>query len=51
MRRRIVRMDKRVRLTYDQPRRDNDGRTLAFVDLDHGSVVNAEIIRQGYGFA
>ena len=51
MRRSIVMMDKRARLTYDQPRRHKDGRTLAYVYLDDGTFVNAEIIRPGYGFA
>ena len=42
---------KRVRLEYDQQRQDKYGRTLAYVYLDDGTFVNAEIIRQGYGFA
>ena len=42
---------KRVRLEYDQQRRDKYGRTLAYVYLDDGTFVNAEIIKQGYGFA
>jgi endonuclease YncB( thermonuclease family) len=42
---------KRVRLEYDQQRADKYGRTLAFVYLDDGTFVNAEIIKQGYGFA
>jgi micrococcal nuclease len=42
---------KRVRLEYDQQRVDKYGRTLAYVYLDDGTFVNAEIIRQGYGFA
>jgi micrococcal nuclease len=42
---------KRVRLEFDQERRDKYGRTLAYVFLGDGTFVNAEIIRQGYGFA
>jgi hypothetical protein len=42
---------KRVRLEYDQQRQDKYGRTLAYVYLENGTFVNAEIIRQGYGFA
>ena len=42
---------KRVRLEYDQPRIDRYGRTLAYVWLPGGPMANAEIIRQGYGFA
>ena len=42
---------KRVRLEYDQERRDKYGRTLAYVYLEDGTFLNAEIIRQGYGFA
>lgn len=42
---------KSVRLEYDQQRQDKYGRTLAYVFLEDGTFVNAEIIRQGYGFA
>jgi micrococcal nuclease len=42
---------KRVRLEYDQQRQDKYGRTLAYVYLESGIFVNAEIIRQGYRFA
>jgi Staphylococcal nuclease homologue len=38
---------KRVRLEYDQQRHDKYGRTLAYVYLENGTFVNAEIIRQG----
>lgn len=41
----------RVRLEYDQARRDRYGRTLAYVYLEDGTFLNAEIIRQGYGHA
>ena len=40
-----------VRLEYDLERRDRHERTLAYVFLEDGTFVNAEIVRQGYGFA
>lgn len=42
---------ERVRLEYDQERTDRYGRTLAYVFLEDGTFLNAEIIKQGYGFA
>ena len=40
-----------VRLEYDWQRKDKYGRTLAYVYREEdGLLVNAEIIRQGYGF-
>ncbi len=42
---------KPVRLEYDEDTRDTYGRTLAYVYLSDGTLLNAEIIRQGYGFA
>lgn len=42
---------QRVRLEYDQQRKDAYNRTLAYLFLPDGTLVNAEIIRQGYGFA
>ena len=43
---------KRVRLEFDQDRMDRYGRTLAYVYLQPDNLLlNAEIIRQGYGFA
>jgi len=42
---------QRVRLKFDQQRRDRYGRTLAYVYLPDGQLVNEEIIRQGYGHA
>lgn len=42
---------KRARLAYDQERTDRYGRTLAYVYLEDGTFLNAEIIRQGYGHA
>ena len=41
----------KVRLEYDQNRIDKYGRTLAYVFLEDGIFLNAEIIKQGYGFA
>ena len=41
-----------VRLEYDWQRQDKYGRTLAYVYLEPENVLlNAEILRQGYGFA
>jgi micrococcal nuclease len=42
---------RKVRLEYDQTRKDAYNRTLAYLFLPDGTLVNAEIIRQGYGFA
>jgi len=47
---------KRIRLEYDQANahidhKDRYGRTLAYVFLADGALLNAEIIRQGYGHA
>lgn len=42
---------KRVFLEYDQERRDRYGRLLVYLFLEDGRLVNAEIIKQGYGFA
>ena len=42
---------KNVRLEYDWQRKDRYGRTLAYVYLLDGIFVNAEIIKQGFGFA
>ena len=42
---------KRVRLEFDQDTKDRYGRTLAYVYLEDGTFLNAEIIKQGYGFA
>jgi micrococcal nuclease len=42
---------KKVRLEFDQERIDKYGRTLAYVYLDDGTFVNAQIILQGYGHA
>jgi micrococcal nuclease len=42
---------KKVRLEYDWQDRDKYGRLLAYVYLADGTFLNAEIIKQGYGFA
>jgi len=42
---------KKVKLEYDWQRKDRYGRTLAYVYLEDGTHLNAEIIKQGYGFA
>jgi micrococcal nuclease len=47
---------KRVRLKFDdvnatRGHRDRYGRTLAYVYLEDGTLLNAEIIRKGYGHA
>lgn len=43
--------DKMVRLEYESERLDRYGRTLAYVFLPDGRLLNAEIIRAGYGYA
>jgi len=42
---------KAVVLEYDWKRRDRYGRLLAYVYLPDGIFLNAEIIKEGYGFA
>jgi micrococcal nuclease len=42
---------KEVKLEYDWQRRDKYNRLLAYVYLLDGTFLNAEIIKQGYGFA
>jgi len=42
---------KTVRLEFDQTKRDKYDRLLAYIYLEDGTFVNAEIIKQGYGFA
>jgi len=42
---------RRARLEYDREHTDRYGRTLAYVYLEDGTFLNAEIIRQGYGHA
>lgn len=40
--------DKSVRLEYDVNRTDRFGRTLAYVYLQDGTFVNAELVKNGY---
>ncbi len=40
-----------VKLKFDQQLRDKYGRLLAYVFLEDGTFLNAEIIKQGYGHA
>ena len=47
---RLVQHEK-VRLEYEQNKTDKYKRTLAYVYMADGTFVNAEIIKQGYGFA
>lgn len=42
---------RRVRLEYEQRRKDKHGRTLAYLYLEDGTFVNLEIVRRGFGFA
>lgn len=42
---------KKVRLVYDRERIDKYGNTLAYVYLEDDTFLNAEIIKQGFGFA
>ena len=42
---------KKVRLEFDQNQRDKYKRLLAYVYLEDGTFLNAEIIKQGYGYA
>ncbi len=42
---------KKVKLEYDQEKKDKYGRLLAYVYLEDGTFLNAEIIKRGYGFA
>ena len=42
---------EKVRLEYDWQKKDKYGRFLAYVYLMDGTFLNAEIIKQGYGFA
>ena len=40
---------KRVKLEFDVERRDRYGRLLAYVYLPDGKMLNAEILKEGYG--
>ena len=39
---------RKVRLEYDVDRKDRYGRTLAYVYLEDGTFVNAEMVKNGY---
>mgnify|MGYP002399490569 CR=1 FL=1 len=39
---------RKVRLEYDVSRHDQYGRTLAYVYLDNGTFVNADLVKNGY---
>jgi micrococcal nuclease len=39
---------RKVRLEYDVSRYDRYGRTLAYVYLDDGTFVNADLVKKGY---
>jgi len=39
---------KKVRLEYDVQKQDKYGRTLAYVYLEDGTFVNAELVKKGY---
>jgi len=40
--------NKKVRLEYDVTRFDQYGRTLAYVYLDNGTFVNADLVKNGF---
>lgn len=44
-------LNKKVRLEFDLQKEDKYGRLLAYVFLPDGRMLNAEIIKQGFGFA
>lgn len=41
-------LGKRVRLAFDQERQDAYGRILAYVYLEDGTFVNAELVKEGF---
>lgn len=43
-------LDRNVRLEHEWERRDEYGRTLAYVFLPDGRLLNAEILKNGFGF-
>jgi micrococcal nuclease len=43
--------NKVINLEFDQNQRDKYGRLLAYVYLEDGTFLNAEILKQGYGYA
>lgn len=44
----IMLTGKRVKLEFDVTKTDQYGRTLAYVYLEDGTFVNAELVKQGY---
>lgn len=48
---RTILVGQTVRLAFDQTRTDRYGRTLAYLFLADGTLVNREIIRRGFGHA
>jgi len=47
----LVKPGDRIRLEYDWQKVDKYGRILAYVYLEDGTFLNAEIIKKGYGNA
>ncbi len=43
-------LGRRVTLAYEEPKRDEHGRLLAYVLTPEGMVVNAELVRQGLAY-
>ena len=41
---------KRIRLEFDQERHDQYGRLLAYVFLENGSFVNAQLLQNGFAY-
>jgi len=41
---------KRIRLEFDQERHDQYGRLLAYVFLQNGSFVNAQLLKNGFAY-
>lgn len=46
-----IALGKKVRLEYDQQKIDKYGRALAYVYLEDGTLLNANIIKNGFGHA
>jgi len=44
-------LHKNIRLEFDKERYDKYGRLLAYVYLEDGTFVNAELVKQGYARA
>ncbi len=45
----LVKTGDRVKLVYDWQKEDEYGQILAYVFLEDGTFLNAEVIKQGYG--